>query len=68
MQTNLADELVLFKNTVESIIKGSSTANKFFKLQLTSLRTRQVNVKDNLEHRLLLAYVYICYNSTTRAS
>ena len=40
---------------------------KYFKLQLTSPRTGQVNNRHNLEHRPLRAYVYICvYNSTTR--
>ena len=40
---------------------------KYFKIQLTSLRTRQVNDEHNLEHSSLRAYMYICvYNFTTR--
>ena len=63
----------MLKDAIESITKGCSTANEtehrwcdlherlenYFKLQLTSLRTRQMNDQHNLEHRPLRAYVYI---------
>ena len=50
MQANLAEELVLFKNAVESIIKGSSSANKIFEAAVyispdtSSERQRQFTV------------------------